>query len=67
MASLIINTVRNVVPNWRDYKTTAELGELNGNNSTVQNLPFFSIDGEIGVFPPTRTGLSRSLWGLKTA
>ena len=44
MASLIINTVRNVVPNWRDYKTTAELGELNGNNATVQKLPFFSID-----------------------
>ena len=44
MASLIVNTVRNVVPNWRDYKTTAEIGELNGNNVIARVIPFFSID-----------------------
>lgn len=27
----------------------------------------YKIHGEIGAFPPTRNGLSRSLWGLKTA
>ena len=44
MASLIVNTVRNVVPNWRDYRTTAELGELNGNNAIALKLPLFSIN-----------------------
>ena len=44
MASLTISSSRNVVPNWRDYRTTAELGELNGNNALAFNLPIFPID-----------------------
>lgn len=44
MASLTISSSRNVVPNWKDYRTTAELGELNGNNALAFNLPVFPID-----------------------
>ena len=35
-------------------------------NSPRSGIALF-MDGEIGAFPPTRNGLSRSLWGLKTA
>ncbi len=50
MASLTLNSTRNVIPNWRDYKTTAERGELNGNNANRLELPVFHIDDYIGAW-----------------
>lgn len=50
MASLTISSSRNVVPNWRDYKTTAELGELNGNNAIALKIPSFPIDDYVNAW-----------------
>ena len=50
MASLTIGSSRNVVPNWRDFKTTVELGELNGNNANHLKLPSFPIDDYIDAW-----------------
>lgn len=50
MASFSINTVRNVVPNWRDYKTTAKLGELGGNNATALTIPVFPINDYVDAW-----------------
>ena len=47
MATLIIESKRNVVPNWRDYSTTAMLGELYGNNAILQNKQLFPINDYI--------------------
>ena len=55
MASLTINSTRNVVPNWRDYRTTAERGELNGNNAHRLKLPVFNIDDYIGAWQENNT------------
>lgn len=55
MASLTIRSERNVVPNWRDYKTTAALGELNGNNATVLSLPVYCIDDYIKGWEENKT------------
>lgn len=55
MASLTINPARNVVPNWRDYRTTSELGELNGNNAKSVVLPIFYIDDYIKAWQDNKT------------
>lgn len=55
MSSLTINSVRNVVPNWRNYKKTAEMGELNGNNATPIRIPLFPIDDYIDAWKENQT------------
>lgn len=55
MASLTNNSARNVVPNWRDYNTTAKLGELYGNNAIAIKLPVFPISDYIKAWKDNKT------------
>jgi|GEM_PF-2381533 hypothetical protein len=55
MASLTKNINRNVVPNWRDYRTTAELGEIGGYKVTNTEIPLFSINDYIDAWKENKT------------
>lgn len=55
MASFINTSERNVVPNWRNYKTTAQLGELDGNNATILKFPIFPIDDYVNAWKENHT------------
>lgn len=50
MAAIIEEKERRVIPNWRSFRTTASLGELNAISLAPNDLPILSIDSYIRDF-----------------
>lgn len=50
MAAIIEEKERRVIPNWRSFKTTASLGELNSNSLNSNDIPLLSVDSYIRDF-----------------
>lgn len=50
MAAIIEEKERRVIPNWRSFRTTASLGELDAISLTQNDLPILSIDSYIRDF-----------------